>query len=104
MITTTIIGAILLGLGIAAKGLLASILIFVGTWLTKNSLMIWFLNTKYGKATLRFIRWVAYTKCGRTIGRYAYKVFGFIAFTYQWVGNKIKALINMIRIKLWAMM
>lgn len=102
MLTAAITGLVILILGVAAKGLLASICIFVGAWLMKNSLVLMFLNSKYGKATIRVVKWVSYTWFGRFIGRLAFKVFALIEKVYGWVNAKIAHLIKTLRIKLWA--
>jgi len=74
MITASIIGLFMVIFGIIAHGLIAHLVLIVGAELAKNSILLIVLNTKFGKKAVRTVKWFAYTKLGRTIGRLLFRI------------------------------
>jgi hypothetical protein len=70
--TTLIAGALIAALGFLLKGALAKVVIYIGVWVAKKGVGLWFLQTPWGRRLVRAIRFNLYTRFGRGFGRKAF--------------------------------
>jgi hypothetical protein len=97
MLTTAVSGFLLVLLSHWIHGVVAGAVLFIGVWLAKNGLLLWFLSTQWGKRVTKAIRWVLYTKLGRTVARVSYRVICVITSVEKWAKNRIISLKNRLK-------
>jgi len=69
-----IAGLSIAGLGFFAKGFLSTVIIYIGSWIAKKGILIWFLNTKFGRGVVRCAQRFAMTRFGRGFGKLVFRI------------------------------